>query len=145
VGVIIGGISGGRRADRLGHRRAVLGAMIVSTVAVAGLALMRGPLIAWPLVIAFGFAYGFYEAVYFASAMGFADLRIAASMFAILMAVANLGSAIGLALSGVLADALGYPVTFLIFAAANLLVLPLVGIVFPAQRPAAHAGSQSQL
>jgi PAT family beta-lactamase induction signal transducer AmpG len=96
--------------------------------------LIGSPAIAWPLLIAFGFAFGFYEAVYFASAMRFSDPRIAASMFAILMAVANLGTGVGLAVSGSLADALGYEATFLILAALNLLALPLVSAVFGRKR-----------
>ncbi len=134
VGVILGGVDGGRRADRLGHRRAVQGALMAALVAIAVLALINGPKIAWPLVIAFGFAFGFYEAVYFAAAMRFSDLRIAASMFAILMAIANLGTGIGLAVSGMLVDAVGYRTTFLILAALNLAALPLVNAVFAAPR-----------
>jgi MFS transporter, PAT family, beta-lactamase induction signal transducer AmpG len=133
VGVILGGWDGGRRADRLGHKRAAQGALIAALVAIAALALINSPAIAWPLVIAFGFAFGFYEAVYFASAMRFSDPRIAASMFAILMAVANLGTGVGLAVSGSLADAVGYETTFLILAALNLLALPLLNAVFPAK------------
>ena len=132
VGVIIGGWDGGRRADRLGPRRAIHGALIGALVAIGALALISGPAIAWPLVIAFGFAFGFYEAVYFATAMRFSDLRIAASMFAILMAFANIGTGLGLAVSGALADATGYRTTFLIIAALNLLAFPLVNVIFPA-------------
>ena len=51
-------------------------------------------------------------------------------MFALLMAVANLGTGVGLAVSGVLADAVGYQNTFLILAALNLLAWPLVNAVF---------------
>ena len=51
-------------------------------------------------------------------------------MFALLMAVANIGTGIGLALSGTLVDAIGYPLTFVTLAALNLLVLPLVNGVF---------------
>lgn len=133
VGVILGGWDGGRRADRMGHKRAAQAALFTALIAVAALALINGPGLAWPLVIAFGFAFGFYEAVYFATAMRVSDLRIAASMFAILMALANLGTGIGLAVSGSLADSLGYQTTFLILAALNLLALPLVNAVFAAR------------
>ena len=77
-------------------------------VAIAALAAIRNPWMAWPLVITFGFAFGFYEAVYFATAMSLADRRIAASMFAILMGIANLGVGIGLAAAGSLSDAVGF-------------------------------------
>ncbi len=139
VGVIVGGWDGGRRADKLGHRRAVQGALFAALVAIAALTLINSPALAWPLVIAFGFAYGFWEAVYFASAMGFADLRIAASMYAILMAFANLGMGVGLALSGSLVDAVGYRTTFLLMAALNLLALPLLNAIFGRAPRAASA------
>ncbi|MCU0509213.1 MAG: MFS transporter [Anaerolineae bacterium] len=133
VGVIIGGWDGGRRADRLGHKRAMQGAVIGGLAAIAALALINSAAIAWPLLIAFGFAFGFYEAVYFASAMRYADPRIAASMFAIFMAIANLGTGVGLAVSGSLSDAVGFQVTFLILAGLNLLAFPLLNAIFPKQ------------
>jgi PAT family beta-lactamase induction signal transducer AmpG len=130
VGVMIGGAAGGRLADRAGHRRAVLGALIVSLVAIAALAIITGPALAWPLALTFGVAFGFYEAVYFATAMRFTDPRIAASMFALLMAVANIGTGIGLAVSGGLVDAIGYRLTFVAIAGLNLLALPLIPAIF---------------
>jgi MFS transporter, PAT family, beta-lactamase induction signal transducer AmpG len=136
--VIAGGWDGGRRADRIGHRRAVQGALIIALIAIGALSLINSPALAWPLVIAFGFAYGFWEAVYFASAMAFADLRIAASMYAILMAFANLGMGIGLAVTGSLVDAISYRPTFLLMAVLNLLALPLLNAIFDrAKRPQA--------
>ena len=57
-------------------------------------------------------------------------MRIAASMFAILMAVANIGSGIGLAGGGLLSDLIGYKWTFILFACLNLLALPLLPLIF---------------
>jgi PAT family beta-lactamase induction signal transducer AmpG len=71
-----------------------------------------------------------YETVYFAIAMRETNISIAATMFSILMAVANLGTGIGLALSGSLAEGLGYQKTFLILALMNLLALPLLPAIF---------------
>ena len=62
--------------------------------------------------------------------MHYTDRRVAASMFAILMAFTNLGQAVGLGFGGVMADRLGYLATFAIFAAVNLLALPLLPVVF---------------
>ncbi len=131
IGVIIGGLTGGRLTDRLGQRRAVLTALLLALLAILGLAMITNPVIAWPLVALFGLAFGFYETIYFAISMRATDPRIAASMFAILMAVANLGTGIGLALSGSLADVLGFRLTFAIIAALNLLALPLIPLIFP--------------
>jgi PAT family beta-lactamase induction signal transducer AmpG len=135
VGVVIGGLAGGRLSDRIGHRRSVLGALIVAGVAIAALAAIRSPWMAWPLVITFGFAFGFYEAVYFATAMSLADRRIAASMFAILMGIANLGVGIGLAAAGSLSDAVGFRPTFLILAALNVVVFLMLPWVFGRRQP----------
>lgn len=83
------------------------------------------------MIALFGLAFGFYETVFFAISMRVTDPRIAASMFAILMAVANLGTGIGLGISGALAECLGFRTAFVIFAALNLAVLPLLPIIFP--------------
>jgi len=81
-------------------------------------------------VLLFGVAYGSYQTVYFALAMAYTEPRIAASMFSILMAVTNIGQGVGLALGGLLADKIDYPPTFMLFAALNLLALPLLPVVF---------------
>lgn len=130
VGVILGSLTGGRLIDRIGQRRAVHWAIGISIVSIALLALIFNPTMAWPLVAAFGLAFGYYETVYFAISMNKSDPRIAASMFSILMAIANIGTGIGLSLSGSLVDALNYRWTFFIIAGLNLLALPLLGLIF---------------
>jgi MFS transporter, PAT family, beta-lactamase induction signal transducer AmpG len=131
IGVVLGGISGGRLVDRLGVRRATLTAALLALIAIGGLALITGAGIAWLLIPAFGLAYGYYETVYFATSMQRSDRRIAASMFSILMAIANIGTGIGLGVTGVLVDAVDYRLTFAILAAINLLALPLIPAIFP--------------
>jgi PAT family beta-lactamase induction signal transducer AmpG len=123
-------LTGGRLTDRIGRRRAALGAMGIAAAGTAALALIGSPLMAWPLVLLFGLGFGYYETVYFATAMSFTDPHIAASMYSILMAVANIGIGVGLAVSGALVDAVGYRATFVIVAAVNLLALPLLPVIF---------------
>ncbi|MBC8315391.1 MAG: MFS transporter [Bacteroidetes bacterium] len=130
VGVILGGITGGRLTDKIGHKRSVKGALFASLITVFLIAMIANPLLAWPLVFLFGLAYGYFETVYFATSMGKTDMRIAASMFAILMAVANIGSGIGLAGGGFLSDLVGYQWTFILFACLNLVALPLLPVIF---------------
>jgi PAT family beta-lactamase induction signal transducer AmpG len=130
LGVVLGGVTGGRLVDRIGHRRAIFGALVASLVAVLALALVGSPAMAWPLVFVFGLAFGYYETVYFATSMDFTDARIAASMFAILMAVANIGTGIGFALGGMLVDGVGYQLSFVIIAGLNLVALPLIPAIF---------------
>jgi len=119
-------------------------ALLVSLAAILGLALIFNPLMAWPLVILFGIAFGYYETVYFAISMRATNPRIAASMFSILMAIANIGTGIGLAASGSLVDAIGYRWTFVIIAALNLLAVPLLSAIFQ-RRPIAHPASETPL
>jgi PAT family beta-lactamase induction signal transducer AmpG len=135
LGVVGGGVTGGRLLTRLGDRRATRIALFVSLLAIAALALTPTPILAWPLVLLFGLAYGTYQTVYFALAMKHTDPRIAASMFAILMASTNVGQGVGVALAGVLADNIGFRWTFLAITALNLAALPLMPLVFGRRKP----------
>lgn len=130
AGIIFGGLLGGRGTDKLGHRKSVFYAMIISFIAILLFLVIPNPWVAFAVALAFGFAFGFYETVYFATSMDRTDPRIAASMFSILMAIANIGTGIGLAVTGVIVDTVGYPWTFVILAAFNLLALPLIPVVF---------------
>ncbi len=130
IGVIIGGITGGRVTDHLGKRRSVEVAMIISFISILALSFTTSSNLAWLLVVMFGLAFGYYETVYFAISMERSDPRIAASMFAILMAVANIGTGIGLPLSGILSDLVGFRFTFVIITFLNVLILPLLPAVF---------------
>ncbi len=130
LGTILGGLIGGEITDRIGQKRSVFTAMIITIVGVGLLPLITAPWMAWVLVFLFGFAFGFYETVYFAISMRVTDGRIAATMFSILMAVANVGTGIGLGLTGFLADSLGFVTTFLIIALLNILALPLIRTIF---------------
>jgi PAT family beta-lactamase induction signal transducer AmpG len=84
----------------------------------------------WAVVFLFGFAFGYYETVYFALGMDFSDPRIAAFMFAFIMAVGNIGIAAGQPLAGSLVDSVGFRPMFAIFAAVHLLALPVVFAIF---------------
>jgi PAT family beta-lactamase induction signal transducer AmpG len=92
--------------------------------------------LAFVAAIIFGATYGVSQAVYFALAMKYTEPSIAASMFAILMAVTNIGQGIGLALSGVLAKSAGYPLTFVVFGVLMFLVLPFMPVLFKKEKVA---------
>ena len=130
IGVVIGGITGGPLTDRVGQRRAVEIALAISFISVVIFSFTPTAAIAWPLVFIFGLAYGYYETVYFAISMRKSDPRIAASMFSILMAIANIGTGIGLPIAGLLADGVGFRWTFAIIASLNLLAIPLLPAIF---------------
>jgi MFS transporter, PAT family, beta-lactamase induction signal transducer AmpG len=135
IGVIFGGMMGGRLSDRFGNKRAITGALITAIVAVSLLGAINGSAMTWALMLFFGFSYGYYQTVFFATSMSVTDPRIAASMYAILMAMSNLGSGIGLSAGGWISDAIGFRSTFLFFAALNLLVLPLLPLIFRKKGP----------
>jgi PAT family beta-lactamase induction signal transducer AmpG len=130
IGVILGGITGGRLIKYTGNKRAVQVALFVSLAAVLLISGISGLDLAWPFLFLFGISYGYYETVYFATSMAMTSARIAASMYAILMAVSNVGSGIGLALGGTLSDAVGFRYTFVFFALLNLVVLAILPSVF---------------
>jgi predicted MFS family arabinose efflux permease len=130
IGAVLGGVGGGWLMRRLGDRRGTVMALFVSLISVMALSFITSPGMAWPIVFIFGVAYSSYQTVYFALSMGYTDLHIAASMFAILMAMSNIGQGIGMGLGGALADGIGFRWTFVIFALLNLLALPLLPLVF---------------
>jgi predicted MFS family arabinose efflux permease len=130
IGVVAGSLTGGRLTDRIGQRKAVQSALAVSFVSIGALAFTASAALAWVLVFLFGLAYGYYETVYFAISMEKTDPRIAASMFAILMAIANIGTGVGLPMSGFLSDWIGFRWTFGVIALLNLLALPFIPAIF---------------
>ncbi len=138
LGIVLGGVLGGKGTDRFGHRKSVLYAMIASFISIILFLVVPSPNLAFLIAAVFGFAYGFYETVYFATSMARTDPRIAASMFSILMAIANIGTGIGMAVTGLMVDSMGYPWTFLVLALLNMLALPLIPLVF-AKEPAGKA------
>ena len=99
LGIVVGSVFGGRLTDKIGQKRSVQSALVASMISVGLLAAIAAPWMAWVLVFIFGLAFGFYETVFFAISMRVTDGRIAATMFSILMAVANIGTGIGLGLT----------------------------------------------
>jgi predicted MFS family arabinose efflux permease len=51
-------------------------------------------------------------------------------MFSILMAACNVAQGVGMALSGVLADGIGFRWTFVVLALVNVLAVPLLPALF---------------
>ena len=134
LGVVGGSFVGGWLMKKFQPKRALSLAVLLLSAALLALALLVAPqfglTLAIIMVVFFGVAYGAYQTEYFAVAMRFVDPRIAASMFAILMAFTNIGQGIGMYLSGALADLAGFSTTFLILVGINLLILPLITLVF---------------
>lgn len=137
VGAVVGGLAGGPMTDRLGRRASLVVALLVTSVSLFALVISGSAAVAVIAVLLFGIAFGYYETVYMAAGMDFADPRIAATMFAIIMAVGNIGIGAGQPLAGVLVDATGFRGLFIILSLINLATLPLVPIIFKGRDRAA--------
>lgn len=135
IGTVLGGLVGGPLMRKFGERNSVLAALLITSAVTFVLALTASTWLMWAIVFLFGFAFGYYETVYFALGMAFSDPRIAAFMFSVIMAVGNFGIAGGAPLAGALVDSLGFQPMFMIFAAIHLLALPLTFAIFRLRRP----------
>mgnify|MGYP000999955440 FL=1 len=134
IGIVIGSFIGSGLIKKVGDRIAtyiMLAMVAISLVLVATLTSTQlGLNLAVALVVLYGVAYGTAQTITFALCMGVTDTRIAASMFAILMAFTNVGQGIGLAMGGALSDLAGFNWTFVAFAAVCILVLPFLPAIF---------------
>jgi len=139
VGTACGGLIGGPLMRRIGQKRSVIAALVLTAATTALMAVVSSAGLMWALVFVFGLAFGYYETVYFAMGMDFCDPRIAAFMFSIIMAVGNIGIGAGQPIAGILVDALGFRPMFAIFAAVHLLALPVIFAIF-GRRFAADGG-----
>lgn len=137
IGVVVGGLTGGRLVSKIGLRQGIWIGLISASITLFLLSQTINPnagkLLIYGLVLLFGLAYGMYQASVFALAMLHTSPIIAASMFAILMAFTNVGQGIGLGLGGGLADTIGYSSTLVLFAAINLAAIPI--LVFLYRKP----------
>lgn len=129
VAMLLGGLTGGRLADRLGRERIVtlgllgLGALIVGT----GLAYrfgLSGPGLIVLLTPVY-FAIGFFTAASYALFMDLTDPRLGATQFSTFMAATNGCEAWAAWLGGRIAGNFGYAPAFVVMP-----VLALSGLVF---------------
>ena len=138
VGIVLGSMIASALMKKLPVKNSFLLMVASITISLAALSIFVrarfGLELAIGLVILYGIAYGLGQTITFALCMRVVDSRIAASMFAILMAFTNVGQGIGLALSGALADAAGFRVTLLVFAFLPFIALPLFPTLFRQER-----------
>ncbi|NCC31519.1 MAG: MFS transporter, partial [Chloroflexia bacterium] len=135
LGAVGGGIIGGPLMRRFGERASIIAAVVLTAFTTFGLAMIPGTGLMWGIVFLFGLAFGYYETVYLAIGMDFADPRIAAFMFACIMAVSNIGIGVGQPIAGLLVDSVGFRLMFMIFAIIHMLVLPIIVAIFRLRRP----------
>lgn len=126
VGRIVGALVSSRLSERFGYRRSMRLAILLSTLACIALSLTAGTLVLALACLLFGFAYGYYTAVYSAASMMSSDPRIAASMFAVFMIFLNIGVALGQAIGGLVTESVGFQGLAWLMALVSLLNLALV-------------------
>lgn len=126
-----GALIGGRWADALGHRRAVVAfqlALAGAVVLVSGVAASSGPRNPWILgcaCLAF-FGIGLFLAATYAVFMSVTDHDVAGTQFSAFMSMTNGCEAWAVFATGRLAGAAGYPLAFSVLAVASLTALPCV-------------------
>jgi PAT family beta-lactamase induction signal transducer AmpG len=133
IGSVLGALIGGPLMKKFGRASSLFTALAITVFATIGLALVQNIVLVWAVVILFGIAFGYYETIFFALAMDFAQPGIAAFMFSISMAVGNLGIGAGQPLAGILVDRLGFRWLFFVSAGIHLLVIPFALILFKNQ------------
>jgi hypothetical protein len=87
------------------------------------------PVVVW-LGLVWGIVWAFQETMFFALAMDIADHRIAASMFALMMGVSNLGSAVADGGATALSDNVPFSTIFIGLGLINLVTIPVLLALF---------------
>lgn len=136
VGAAVGGFVGGVLMDKLGHKRSamvVLGLLFAGGVGLS-LATDLDQLIIAGVI--WGVAWGMQKTVYFCLAMDVCSARIAGCMFAILMAISNLATAIaeGVVTPLAASESVGFVVMFRVLAIFNVVTLIVLLAYFKSKR-----------
>lgn len=130
VGAVIGAVAGGLLVDRMGRKRSAYGAAILIAIGAAIIGAATGINMLLVMGIFWGIAWGFQETIFVALAMDLTDARIAASMFAIMMALSNVGTAVGEGVATGLTDNISFSSIFWLLAAINILTLLILWRLF---------------
>jgi PAT family beta-lactamase induction signal transducer AmpG len=128
-GMVLGAFGVARLIDRIGRRSTAL--VTVGAVSMGGLAFsaLDGERAILAAAFFWGIAVGLQWTTYVTMSMGVTDTRIAASMFAILQTMSNIGIGAGEGVATALSDNLGFGGVFRLLALANLAVIPLLFFV----------------
>ncbi len=126
VGMVVGAVGVSRLITRFNRRTAALvtvAAVTIGGLMFSGLESERALLI---VAAVWGIAVGLQWTTYVTLSMGITDTRIAASMFAILQTMSNIGIGAGEGVATALSDNLGFSGVFRSLAIGNLIVIPLI-------------------
>jgi len=130
VGTVLGALATSWLIARTSRRTTAM--LVAGLVSIGGLVFSFAGSITAVLTLAlfWGIVLGLHWTTYMVLSMTRTDARIAGSMFAISMAVSNIGSAIGDGVATGLTDNIGFINVFRALALLNLFVLPLLLGVF---------------
>jgi PAT family beta-lactamase induction signal transducer AmpG len=136
TGAVIGALIGGFSINRIGYKRMAF----ISIFTLSSAAILMGITSRVNMVLSFapvwGFAWGMQECIFLSFAMAIADVRIAASMFAVMMTLSNLGTAIIEGVGTTLIATVGFHKIFLFLAAFNFINLVILFFFFRIWKPA---------
>jgi len=130
LGAVLGAIVGGILLDRVSRKKSAFWAILMISVGAILIGASPGLGMLLVLGVIWGFAWGFQETVFVALAMDLSEARIAASMFAIMMALSNLGTAVGEGLATSLTDDMGFSPVFWSLAAFNIITFFVLWLLF---------------
>ena len=134
VGAIMGAFVGGRALDRWSKKHAAYIAVFLISIAAVLIGLTTRISSMYVLAVFWGIAFGFQQTVLVALAMRLTDVRASASMFTILMTIANLGLTVGEGVTTSLTDDISFSVIFWLLSAVNLLLIFGLWILFKLMR-----------
>ena len=135
IGAVIGAIIAGLLMDRLGYKRIALATVIVISIAAALIGFSSSVSMILKLGVIWGIAWGLQETVFLCLAMSLADIRIAASIFAIMMAISNIGTAIVEGVATALSVKIGFQLVFLVLAGFNFINILFLILYFRIWKP----------
>ena len=126
VGAVVGALLGALLLGKIGRRTGGYIAFVL--VSISGVLLATATSINWILAVGlfWGMAWGFQETIFVAMAMNLADKRIAATMFALMMAISNVGVGIGEGVATGLTDDIGFTAVFWILVGINFVNVPIL-------------------
>jgi PAT family beta-lactamase induction signal transducer AmpG len=130
IGAVIGAVAAGFIFDRIGRKVSAFGAMALISIGGILIGLAAGIPMLLVMGVIWGMVWGFQETIFVSLAMDLSDHRIAASMFAIMMAISNIGTAIGEGVATSLTDDIGFAAVFIGLAVINVINVPILGWLF---------------
>ncbi len=134
IGVIAGAIAGWILIDRLGHKKSSFYALAFLSIGAILISLAWNIYAVFIFGVIWGIAWGFQETVFFCLAMDITDSRIAASMFAIITAISNLGSVLAEIIFGGMVEDFGYRTLFQLLACLNFVTFCILFLFFYMQK-----------